>query len=173
MIRGAADVARGLAPARAARAIAPGERIHVIGAAGAGASAAALLAHAAGGAPDGCDPGAPTQYTAALEERNIKVATEHAAAHVNDSRPARLAVTKALTSVHPDHPELVAAREAGIPLEAWQQTVADAAVNQGGRARGGRRHPWQVHLGRLARPPAGPLRAMTRPPSWARSCRRR
>ena len=132
MIRGAADVARGLAPARASRPIAAGERIHVIGAAGAGASAAALLAHAAGGAPDGCDPGAPTQYTAALEARGIVVAREHAAAHVRDDPPARLAVTKALTSVQPEHPELVAARDAGVPIEPWQQTVADAAATQGG-----------------------------------------
>lgn len=132
MIRGAADVARGLAPARAPRSIEPGERIHVIGAAGAGASAAALLAHAAGGAPDGCDPGAPTPYTAALGERGIVVVAEHDAAHVTEGAPARLAVTKALTSVHPDHPELVAAREAGLPIEAWQQTVADAAATHGG-----------------------------------------
>lgn len=132
MIRGAADVARGLAPAREARPIAPGERIHVIGAAGAGASAAALLAFEAGGAPDGCDLGAPTPYTVALEERGISVATGHDAAHVSEAAPARLAVTKALTSVHPDHPELVAARVAGIPIEAWQQTVADAAAAQGG-----------------------------------------
>jgi UDP-N-acetylmuramate--alanine ligase len=133
VIRGAADVARGLAPARAARAIEPGERIHVIGIAGAGASAAALLAYEAGGRPDGCDPGAPTPYTAALEERGIIVASEHAAAHVVAGKPARLAVTKALTSVQPDHPELLAARAAGIPIEAWQQTVADAAATQGGR----------------------------------------
>jgi UDP-N-acetylmuramate--alanine ligase len=132
VIRGAADVARGLAPARAARRIEPAERIHVIGAAGAGASAAATLAYEAGGAPDGCDPGAPTQYTAALEVRGIEVETGHDAAHIGDPRPSRLAVTKALTSVHPDHPELVAARDAGVPIEAWQQTVADAAVNQGG-----------------------------------------
>jgi UDP-N-acetylmuramate--alanine ligase len=42
-------------------------------------------------------------------------------------------VTKALTSVQPDHPELLAARALGLPIEAWQQTVADAAVNQGGQ----------------------------------------
>jgi UDP-N-acetylmuramate--alanine ligase len=133
VIRGAADVAHGLAPARAARPIEAGERIHVVGAAGAGASAAALLAHAAGGAPDGCDPGAPSPYTAALEARGIAVAARHDAGHVRRGRPARLAVTKALTSVRPDHPELVAARAAGIPVEAWQQAVADAAATQGGR----------------------------------------
>jgi UDP-N-acetylmuramate--alanine ligase len=132
-LRGAADVSRGLAPARAARAIAPGERIHVVGAAGAGASAAALLAHEAGGRVDGCDPGAPSPYTEALALRGIVVAGEHRAAHVSQAAPARLAVTKALTSVQPDHPELLAAREGGVPVEAWQQVVADAAVNQGGR----------------------------------------
>ena len=48
MTRSATDIGRGLAPARRARKIDPGERIHVIGAAGAGASAAALLARNAG-----------------------------------------------------------------------------------------------------------------------------
>jgi UDP-N-acetylmuramate--alanine ligase len=134
VIRGAADVARGLEPARAARPIENGERIHVVGAAGAGASAAALLAHAAGAIVDGCDPSAPTPYTAALEVHDVPVADEHDARHVTGSQPpARLAVTKALTSVEPDHPELVAARAAGIPVEPWQQTVADAATSQGGR----------------------------------------
>lgn len=45
----------------------------------------------------------------------------------------RLAVTKALTSVQPDHPELLAARTAGIPLEPWQQVVADVAETQAQR----------------------------------------
>jgi UDP-N-acetylmuramate--alanine ligase len=42
-------------------------------------------------------------------------------------------VTKALTAVNPDHPELVAARERGIPVEPWQQVVADAAATSGQR----------------------------------------
>ena len=42
-------------------------------------------------------------------------------------RPERLAVTKALTAIEPDHPELAAARAAGITVEPWQQVVADAA----------------------------------------------
>jgi UDP-N-acetylmuramate--alanine ligase len=44
----------------------------------------------------------------------------------------RLAVTKALTSVDPGHPELRAARGAGIEPEPWQQVVADSAASQGG-----------------------------------------
>lgn len=135
MTRGVDDIARGIFPARAPRAIAEGERIHVIGAAGAGASAAALLAQAAGGRPDGCDPGTPSPYTAALAARSIAIAPMHDPAHVlvEEPLPARIAVTKALTSVDPDHPELRAARDVGMPIEAWQQVVADASVNQGGR----------------------------------------
>jgi UDP-N-acetylmuramate--alanine ligase len=44
--------------------------------------------------------------------------------------PDRLAVTKALTAVDPDHPELLAAREHGVPLEPWQQVIADAAIDR-------------------------------------------
>lgn len=128
---GGATPGDGLLPARAARAIVPGERIHVIGAAGAGASAAALHASWAGAIVDGCDPGGPSPYTAALAAEGIDVAGEHAATHVSRVPPPdRLAVTKALTAVAPDHPELLAARAAGIPIEPWQQVIADAAVGR-------------------------------------------
>ncbi len=130
-VRGAAEVGAGLAPARAPRPIAAGERIHVVGAAGAGASAAALLASWAGAAIDGCDPGGPSPYTPALDAAGISVAPRHDPAHVTgERRPARLAVTKALTAVDPGNAELAAAREAGIPIEAWQQVVADAAAGR-------------------------------------------
>jgi UDP-N-acetylmuramate--alanine ligase len=134
-MRGSAVIGRGLAPAREARPIGADEVVHVIGAAGAGASAAALLASAAGAAVSGCDPGSPSAYTEALATHGIAVSPSHDPAHVTAARPTptRLAVTKALTSVDPDHPELAAARRAGIPVEAWQQVVADAAATQGGR----------------------------------------
>jgi UDP-N-acetylmuramate--alanine ligase len=105
--------------------------VHVVGAAGAGASAAALLAHHAGAVVSGCDPGGPSSYTPPLEAAGVALAWEHDAAHVIAAPPPeRLAVTKALTAIAPDHPELVAAREAGIPLEPWQQLVADAAAGR-------------------------------------------
>lgn len=130
-VRGASEVGAGLAPARDARAIPGRERIHVLGAAGAGASAAALLAHWAGAAVDGCDPGGPSQYTPALDAAGIVVAPGHDPGHVRSQPPpGRLAVTKALTAVDPDHPELRAARAAGIPLEPWQQVIADAAFGR-------------------------------------------
>lgn len=130
-VRGAAAVGAGLERARAARPVQPGERIHVVGAAGAGASAAALLASWAGATVDGCDPGGPSQYTPALDAEGIHVADHHDAAHVaGATRPARLAVTKALTAIDPDNAELHAARAARVPLEPWQQVVADAAAGR-------------------------------------------
>jgi UDP-N-acetylmuramate--alanine ligase len=131
-VTASADRVRGgLAPAREARSIWTGERIHVVGAAGAGASAAALLAHRAGAIVSACDAGGPSPYTTALEAAGIVVASGHDPAHVTlRPGPERLAITRALTAVEPDHRELVAARDRGIPLEAWQQVVADAAVGR-------------------------------------------
>ena len=131
MTTAAERIGAGLAAARDPRPIQASERIHVVGAAGAGASAAALLATQAGAVVTGCDPGTPSPYTAALDAVGIPIATEHSAAHVQGTPPPhRLAVTKALTAVDPDHPELAAARARGIPLEPWQQVVADAAVGR-------------------------------------------
>jgi UDP-N-acetylmuramate--alanine ligase len=123
-------VGAGLADARDARPIQPGERIHVVGAAGAGASAAALLAHHARADVSGCDSGGPSPYTPALTAAGVPLAWQHDPDHVTAGRPDRLAVTKALTAVHPDHPELRAARSAGIAIEPWQQVVADAAIGK-------------------------------------------
>ena len=127
-------MAAGLAAGRIARPIVPGERIHVVGAAGAGASAAVLHAWRAGADVSGCDPGGPSPYTPPILAAGIPLAWEHAAGHVvpagGGPSPARLAVTKALTAIDPDNPELRAAREAGIPLEPWQQVVADAAFGR-------------------------------------------
>ncbi|MFL5757936.1 MAG: glutamate ligase domain-containing protein, partial [Chloroflexota bacterium] len=127
-VRAGASIGAGLAAARDPRPIARDERIHVVGVAGAGASAAALLASWAGASATGCDPGAPSPYTPALDRAGIAVAPAHDPRHVTtDPPPDRLAVSKALTAIAPDHPELAAAREHRVPLEAWQQIVADAA----------------------------------------------
>jgi UDP-N-acetylmuramate--alanine ligase len=131
MTRDVAELAAGLDPIRDPRAVVAGERIHVVGAAGAGASAAALLASGAGAIVTGCDAGGPSPYSEALMRAGIAVAWRHDASHVTGpDRPDRLAVTKALTAVQPDHPELRAARDAGIPIEPWQQLVADTAVGR-------------------------------------------
>ena len=83
-----------------------------------------------------------------------------------------MAVTKALTAVDPDHPELAAARRAGLAVEPWQQLIADAAATAGCRlvAVAGTHGKstssgWLVHV--LAQAGA------TRRRSWARCCRHR
>jgi len=131
LTRTAADVGAGLAPVRPARSIRAAERIHVIGIAGAGASAAALLADAAGAIVTGCDNGGPSPYTPALEAAGIPIEWQHDPGHVTSlPHPDRVAVTKALTSIAPEHPELVAARALRTPVQPWQQVVADAAVGK-------------------------------------------
>jgi UDP-N-acetylmuramate-alanine ligase len=129
--RDATTIGAGLAAARDARRIRPGERIHVVGGAGAGASAAALLAADAGALVSACDAGGPSPYSAAMAEAGIPLVVGHDPAHVTAGPPPdRLAVTKALTAIDPDNAELRAARERGIALEPWQQVIADAAVDR-------------------------------------------
>jgi UDP-N-acetylmuramate--alanine ligase len=127
----AAAIGAGLDPVRAARPIHPGERIHVVGAGGAGASAAALLAHAAGAIITACDRGGPSPYTAALHALGVAIANVHDPAHVTTAPPPdRLAVTKALTAIDADNAELRTARDHGISVEPWQQVIADAAAGR-------------------------------------------
>ncbi|HYX10475.1 MAG TPA: cyanophycin synthetase [Candidatus Acidoferrum sp.] len=131
MTRSSSAIGAGLLPARPARPIVPGERIHVVGAAGAGASAAAILAAGRGAIVDGCDPAPDSQYVPAVLEAGIGIEPQHDVGHIRRVPPPdRLAVSKALTAVDPDNAELRAAREAGIAVEPWQQVVADAAAGQ-------------------------------------------
>jgi UDP-N-acetylmuramate--alanine ligase len=103
----------------------------VVGAAGAGASAAAVLAQSAGAVVTACDAGGASPYTSAVEAAGITVVPRHDPAHVLiEPHPERLAVTKALTAIDPDNPELAAARSLAIPVEPWQQVIADAAVGR-------------------------------------------
>jgi len=134
--RTAAEVSAGLEPARPARPIPGGERIHVLGASGAAGAAALLLAARSGAVASGCDPGGPGQYTPPLVADGLPLAWAHDPAHVADGdHPLvdRLAVTKALTAVRPDHPELAAARRLGIPATSLQQLIADVAATRAAR----------------------------------------
>jgi UDP-N-acetylmuramate--alanine ligase len=90
-----------------------------------------LLAHYRGAAVSGCDPGGPSPYTPALDAAGIHLDWAHSARHVDGGgRQDRLAVTKALTAVDPHNAELAAARALSVPLEPWQQVIADAAVGK-------------------------------------------
>jgi UDP-N-acetylmuramate--alanine ligase len=134
--RDPADIARGLAPARAARKIGTGQRIHVIGAGGAAASGACLLAAGAGAIVTACETAAGGPYERAVTEADITLEGRHDARHIHGPGGPivdRVAVTKAITSVRPDHPELEAARAAGIVPESVQQVIADAVATLGRR----------------------------------------
>jgi UDP-N-acetylmuramate--alanine ligase len=64
----------------------------------------------------------------------MQISWNHDPAHVRAGGVAlvdRLAVTKALTSVRPDHPELLEARSLGIPVTSVQQLIADAVATRG------------------------------------------
>ena len=131
-VRGAAAIGAGLAPARPARAIARGRadpRGRRRGRRRLGGRAARGLGRRRGRR---LRPGRREPVHARRSTRPAsRCCPATTPAHVEgDAPPARLAVTKALTAIDPDHPELAAARAAGIPLEPWQQVVADAAAGR-------------------------------------------
>ncbi len=137
MTRTPEDIGRGLAAPRPGRAISPGTRIHVVGVGGAGTAGAALHAAAVGATVTACDAAGPDPITASVEAAGIHIDWRHDPNHVQAADGTavvdRLAVTKAVTSVQPDHPELVAARAVGIVPESVQQVIADAAATGGRR----------------------------------------
>ena len=94
-----------------------GKRMHVVGAGGSGVSSVLLLAREQGAVVTGCDV-AETTMTRLLGQQGIPIAHGHDVAHVHD---VDLVVTNpAVTYLHPDHIELLAAEARGIPVTQWQ-----------------------------------------------------
>jgi UDP-N-acetylmuramate--alanine ligase len=107
-----------------------------MGVGGAASAGAALHAAAVGAVVTACDAGGPDPLSRVVEAAGVEVAWANAPVHVAVDGSAtvdRLAVTKAVTSVDPDHPELAAARAVGIVPESVQQVIADAAATRGQR----------------------------------------
>lgn len=97
-----------------------GKRIHFIGAGGPGISSAIWLARQHGALVSGCDISASAGFRA-LQSDGIAMALGHDAAHSED---ADLVVyTPFITHRNPDLPELVIARERGIPTRKWQELL--------------------------------------------------
>ncbi len=95
--------------------------VHFMGIAGAGMSALAELCHRRGARVTGCDQNpAGAADVAAL---GIPVHTGHDAAHVEGHRA--LVVTSAVPK---DHPELAAARAAGVPVIRRAEALAEATA---------------------------------------------
>jgi UDP-N-acetylmuramate--alanine ligase len=99
-----------------------GERIHVIGIAGSGAAGVSLLCARAGAIVDGCDADGPSPYTPPLTKVGVNVITGHDPAHL--AGVDRVAISPAVRSV-PHHPELAAARAAGLEVVTWQALLGE------------------------------------------------
>src|SRR3954469_21929957 len=93
--------------------------VHFVGIAGAGMSALAELFVRRGVAVTGCD--ANVAGADDLRRLGIQVVQGHDAAHVAGARA--LVVTSAMPK---DHPELVAARAAGVPVIRRAEALAEA-----------------------------------------------
>lgn len=130
MTRSVDEIGAGLAPARGGAPFAPGVRLHVMGVGGTAALGAALHARALGLDVTGCDRDLSEESAAMLVTAGVKIVDSEGGDHLDDR--THLAVSKAITSVTPNHPELVSARTAGIPLLSVQQLIADAAATRGG-----------------------------------------
>ena len=92
---------------------------HVIGSAGAGMSAIAHILLDQGHRVSGCDQQA-NALTRELAQRGAAMQVGHAASHLDD-----VDVVATSSALRPDHPELIAARERGIPVlkraELWHE----------------------------------------------------
>ena len=98
--------------------------IHFMGIAGAGMSALAELCARRGAAVSGCDQS--PENSGDLAQRGVAVATGHDAAHVEGHRA--LVVSSAIPK---DHPEILRARELGVPVSRRAEALAEATA--GGR----------------------------------------
>jgi UDP-N-acetylmuramate--alanine ligase len=94
-----------------------GKRVHFIGAGGSGISSVIWLARELGAVVSGCDI-APTSSFRLLQHEGANVTLGHDPAHLAGAN--LVAVSPFLTYRHPDLPELVAARERGLPIVKWQ-----------------------------------------------------
>lgn len=106
------------------RALARSGPVHFMGVSGAGMSALAELLVHDGGSVTGCDL-RPAAVGASLRGRGTQVFAGHDASHVADA--VALVATSAIPA---SHPELVAARERGIPVLKRAQALGNI-VNRG------------------------------------------
>jgi UDP-N-acetylmuramate--alanine ligase len=101
-----------------------GKHIHAIGAGGIGISTVIQLALARGAFVTGCDQ-AESSMSRFLSAKGVPIALGHDPAHVlHPARPVDLVVSApAVAALNPDQAELVAAREANIPVVDWQELL--------------------------------------------------
>ncbi len=91
-------------------------KVHFLGVAGSGASAAAATAKAQGFEVSGCDLEIDNEFTKPLS--GIPIQKGHKPDHLNGVQV--LAVTPAIYSLDPNNPELLEAEKQGIEILTWQ-----------------------------------------------------
>ena len=96
-------------------------RIHFLGIGGSGASAAAAIAQAQGFEVTGCDLEPQNEFTTPFQTSQLFKG--HNPKHLEGVDI--LAVTPAIFSLDPDNPELVTAKQNGIPVMTWQQFLGE------------------------------------------------
>ncbi|GLV57594.1 UDP-N-acetylmuramate--L-alanine ligase [Dictyobacter sp. S3.2.2.5] len=102
-------------------------RLHFMGIGGQGISAVAQMAHAAGETVTGCDQ-RESATVRALREAGIAIQIGHSADHLNDVDT--LVISPAVPALDPNNPELLAARERGLPIIHWQEILSDLMRNK-------------------------------------------
>ncbi|RLT27328.1 MAG: hypothetical protein DWI47_01270, partial [Chloroflexi bacterium] len=130
MTRSISEIGAGLAPSRPGAPLLLPLTLHIVGIGGTAAMGAALHAAALGALVTGCDSHLSRETATVLETAGVQVSDESDLAPVN--RATLVAVSKAITSTQPNHPQLHAARAAGLPIVSLQQVIADAAASRGG-----------------------------------------
>jgi UDP-N-acetylmuramate--alanine ligase len=134
--RSISEIAAGLEPSRKGAPLQAGSRLHIIGVGGTAALAAALHAKALGVSVSGYDQALAGESAAILSHAGIPVGSSaspevlHSCAALNAE--STVAISKAITSTQPNHPEVLLAREAGARAVSVQQVIADAAATRGG-----------------------------------------
>lgn len=99
------------------------KKVHFLGIGGSGSSAAAAIAQAQGFEVTGCDLEPHNEFTAVFKPEQLLPG--HSASHIESGNVDILAVTPAIFSLDPDNPELLEAREKGIPILTWQQFLGE------------------------------------------------
>ena len=136
MTRSINEIAAGLEPSRGGAPLQPGSRLHIIGVGGTAALAAALHAKALGVNVSGYDQALAGESATILSHAGIPLGSSGSPEVLQACAPLNgesiVAISKAITSTQPNHPEVLLAREAGARAVSVQQIIADAAATRGG-----------------------------------------
>ena len=97
-------------------------RLHFMGIGGQGISSVAQMSHKRGAIVTGCDQ-RESATVRALREAGIPVQIGHHADHLDNVD--RLVISPAVPALDPHNPELLAARERGVPVVNWQELLSE------------------------------------------------